>query len=234
MDAPKTQDIQRVVITADGSSSLFSPHLNQHYHSSTGALTESEHIFINLGLRPMLYAAAPGRPLSVFEMGFGSGLNALLTWKLADQASQPVCYTGVEAYPVSREEAGKLNFGQVTGKDGLSLLHESPWGVDLPLSDYFTFRKEHTKLQAFHTDRSYDLVYFDAFSPDAQPELWTVEMFRKIASFTREGGVLVTYSSKGSIRRALAGAGFTVEKHPGPGRKREVVKAIKSFTSHTV
>ncbi len=228
----ETPDKEHILITADGSSSLVSRALNQMYHSSGGALTESEHIFMGLGLKPLLDTARQPTnfpvPLRIFEMGFGTGLNALLAWKLADETGFPVHYTGLEAYPVTDIEHASLNFGEITGKPEFPLLHQSPWGEDVPLSSFFSFRKEKQFLEHFHTQQRFDLIFFDAFSPNAQPELWTEEIFSRIASFTEPGGILVTYSSKGIVRRALQQAGFTVEKHPGPGRKREVVRAIKN------
>lgn len=215
----------RLVVTADGSHSLYNAAVNQHYHSMEGALLESVHIFMNLGLLPVLSQAS--RRIHVFEMGFGSGLNALLAWQQADLLQRPVLYTGVEAYPVPLDDALQLNYDSITGKAGTRQLHEAPWAETVQLSDYFSFRKEAITLQQFTTDETFDVIFFDAFSPSAQPELWTEEVFRQIASITSEGGVLVTYSSKGSVRRALAAAGFEVKKFPGPGRKLEVVRAQK-------
>ncbi|GAB2794925.1 tRNA (5-methylaminomethyl-2-thiouridine)(34)-methyltransferase MnmD [Rhabdobacter roseus] len=218
---------ERLVLTADGTHSLYSPVFNQHYHSLHGALQESRHIFIGLGLEPLLQANAPSTPIQIFEMGFGTGLNALLAWQLADRLRQPVTYLGVEAFPISEAEAAQLNFGEQTGQAGLSQLHRAAWGTSQVLSDYFTFQKQHTTLQAFRPEVLYDVIFYDAFAPGAQPELWSEATFAQVAAFTRPGGYLVTYSSKGSVRRALQAAGFAVEKHPGPGTKREVVRAVR-------
>lgn len=217
--------MERFIITEDGSHSLFSAQFNQQYHSLHGALNESEHIYIHLGLRPVL-ENAPG-PVSVFEMGFGTGLNAFLAWKLADQLQKQVFYTSVEAYPVSELEASQLNYEEATGENGFMRLHSAPWGKQTAISPFFTLLKEKTTLQHFAADRFFDVVFYDAFDPQAQPELWTSEIFGKIAAQTRPGGVLVTYSSKGIVKRALAGAGFAVERHKGPGRKAHVLKAIR-------
>ncbi|WP_247237026.1 tRNA (5-methylaminomethyl-2-thiouridine)(34)-methyltransferase MnmD [Telluribacter sp. SYSU D00476] len=216
----------RLVFTADGSNSLYNIELDQHYHSMQGALQESRHVFINLGLKPALEQA--DTLVRIFEMGFGTGLNALLAWQQADIFQKPVQYVGVEAYPIADEEVAGLNFDEITGKAGLAQLHKAPWSEDIKVSDYFSFRKEHTTLEGFTpADALFDVIFYDAFSPSAQPELWTEEVFTKIAAMTRTGGVLVTYSAKGSVRRALDAVGFQVEKHPGPGRKREVVRAIR-------
>jgi tRNA U34 5-methylaminomethyl-2-thiouridine-forming methyltransferase MnmC len=214
----------RLVYTADGSNSLYSATFDQHYHSMQGALQESTHVFINLGLKPVLARATS--LVRVFEMGFGTGLNALLAWQQAELQQKPVEYLGIEAFPISDEEARALNFEELTGQQGLPRLHQTPWNTHAGLSKYFSFQKDHTPLHDFCTDRRFDVIFYDAFSPQAQPELWNEEAFARIAALTRPGGTLVTYSSKGSVRRALQAVGFTVEKHPGPGRKREVVRAV--------
>lgn len=216
---------ERIILTADGSHSLYNAELGQHYHSKQGALQESRHIFIQLGLIPLLEAATS--TLKIFEMGFGSGLNALLAWQQADLLQKKVDYVGIEAYPVAAEETELLNFDVITGKEGISQLHQAPWGEKVQLSEYFSFQKEAIDLQSFTTSEPVDLIFYDAFSPSVQPELWTEDVFRKIAGFTAENGVLVTYCSKGVVRRALQAAGFRVEKYPGPGYKREVVKAVR-------
>lgn len=161
-------------------------------------------------------------------MGLGTGLNAFLAWKLADQLQKPVYYTSVEAYPVSLDEALSLNYDTITGQKGLADIHQAPWSEDYPLSPFFTFRKEHTTLEMFAAADTFNVIFYDAFDPRAQPELWTETIFHKIAAQTRPGGVLVTYSSKGIVKRALAAAGFTVERHKGPGRKTHVLRAIKN------
>ncbi|KAA6440061.1 tRNA (5-methylaminomethyl-2-thiouridine)(34)-methyltransferase MnmD [Dyadobacter flavalbus] len=218
--------MERLIVTEDGSHSLYSFRHNQQYHSLQGALNESEHIYINLGLRPVLENAAG--PVYVFEMGFGTGLNALLAWKLADQLQKPVFYTTVEAFPVLPEEALLLNYEALTGQAGFMKLHECTWSEENRLSENFSFRKENIQLQDYTSDVLFDVIFYDAFDPRAQPELWTSETFLKIASHTKPEGILVTYSSKGIVKRALAAAGFTVQRHKGPGRKTHVLKAIKN------
>lgn len=187
---------------------------------------ESEHIFINLGLLPKLEGTSP-EALSVFEMGLGTGLNALLTWKKADELHRKIHYTSVEAYPLPAEMATLLNYEQVAEKSGLLQIHDAAWEEEAILSEYFHFQKEHVFLSDFQPKTQYDVIFFDAFSPEAQPELWTEEVFRKMYNMLKKNGLLVTYSSKGVVRRAMQSAGFLVEKHPGPGYKREVVRAIK-------
>lgn len=217
--------MERIILTEDGSHSLYSSQYNQQYHSLQGALTESEHIYIQLGLFPVLSPASS--PVHVFEMGFGTGLNAFLAWKLADRLQKPVDYTSVEAFPVTLDEVSSLNYETLSGQTGFARLHECSWSAEHQLSEYFTFRKENVYLQNFRSDKLFDVIFYDAFDPRAQPELWVEEIFSQIAAQTRTGGVLVTYSSKGIVKRALRAAGFSVERHKGPGRKTHVLKAIK-------
>jgi tRNA U34 5-methylaminomethyl-2-thiouridine-forming methyltransferase MnmC len=216
--------LERIRVTEDGSHSLFNEVFNQHYHSTSGALMESMHIYMNLGLIPLLEASVA--PIYVFEMGFGTGLNAYLTWHFAEKYKKEVIYTGVEAMPVSVAEASQLNYREmIAGEEDFMQLHTSPWENKLQLSPYFSFRKAHTRIQDFAFEDSVDVIYYDAFDPKAQPELWTEEILKKVASHTKKGGVLVTYSSKGIVKRALASAGFLVERHKGPGKKFHVVMA---------
>lgn len=217
--------MERLLVTEDGSHSLYSSQFNQQYHSLQGALNESRHIYTSLGLQPVLSQSE--NPVHVFEMGFGTGLNAFLAWKLADALQKPVIYTTIEAYPVGLQEAELLNYERESGEIGFMKLHEAAWGKPVAVSDYFTFRKEQIHLQEFTSDEIFDVIFYDAFDPRAQPELWSAEIFSQVAAQTATGGVLVTYSSKGIVKRALAAAGFKVERHKGPGRKTHVLKAIR-------
>lgn len=217
--------MERLIVTEDGSHSLYSELFNQQYHSLQGALTESLHIYIELGLRPIL--AETDSTVNVFEMGLGTGLNALLAWQLADELKKKVHYTSVEAFPVLAGEASLLNYESLTKSEGLLKLHAVSWATDHELSPYFTFRKVHTLLQNFTSERHFHVIFYDAFDPRAQPELWTEEIFTKIAGYSHDRAVLVTYSSKGIVKRALAAGGFQVKRHKGPGRKTHVLKAVK-------
>jgi tRNA U34 5-methylaminomethyl-2-thiouridine-forming methyltransferase MnmC len=180
---------------------------------------------MNLGLVPLI--ESDQQTIRVFEMGFGTGLNAYLTWQAADQYKKKILYTGVEAFPISLVEASNLNYESVISQPGFLQLHKSSWFTEHSFSEYFQFRKEQLTLQEFSTENLFDVIYYDAFDPKAQPELWTEEILQKIAAQTRPGGVLVTYSSKGIVKRALAAAGFKVEKHKGPGKKWHVLRAVK-------
>ncbi len=217
--------LERLRLTEDGSHSLYNAQYDQHYHSTSGAINESRHIYINLGLKPVLEKKSG--PIRIFEMGFGTGLNAFLSWDIADKYQRAISYTGVEAFPVSLAEASQLNYEPIVAKCGFLNLHETSWGVDHPLSEKFLFRKEKVTLQDYLCDEQFDIIYYDAFDPKAQPELWSEEILSKVAAQTRQGGVLVTYSSKGIVKRALAASGFSVEKHKGPGKKWHVLRAVK-------
>lgn len=182
-------------------------------------------MFIELGLQAAFERFA-NVPLRVFEMGFGTGLNALLTAREAERHGRPVAYTGVEAYPLPPEESQKLNFDVALGTTFLNALHASPWHETVNISPFFTLNKQQTSLQNWQTNERFHLVYYDAFAPSAQPELWEPEIFQRLACFLLPGGLLTTYCSKSYVQRNLRAAGFTVEKHPGPARKREVLRAI--------
>jgi tRNA U34 5-methylaminomethyl-2-thiouridine-forming methyltransferase MnmC len=216
--------IRSIVNTADGSSTLYVPILDEHYHSVHGAVQESSHVFLDAGWR----AIAPGRTdLKVLEIGFGTGLNAWLTAKEAENQGVKTYYESLEAYPLSLEEAGLLNYteGYSDAERQIFLsMHESPWGVSVEIQPGFSLKKWHGKLEDWMPDATFDLIYFDAFAPSAQPELWTEEVFKKLRSAAREGALLVTYCAKGSVKRAMKASGWKVEALPGPPGKREMTR----------
>jgi len=220
--------IQRI-LTSDGSYTLWNQTLNAYYHSVNGALQESQSIYIDLGLKEAIrhYWLSPIlAPLTVFEMGFGTGLNALLTWLEAEKAQVPVYYVTVEAHPLAEEQVAGLNYDGLLETHRLLQLHDAVWERPVQLSPYFTLEKRQAKLQDFETNLQFDAIYYDAFAPSAQPELWEVEVFEQLASLLKPNGNLTTYCSKSYVQRNLRAAGFTVEKHPGPKWKREVLRAI--------
>lgn len=185
------------------------------------------HVFIQAGLDPLL---AEHQNLSMLEVGWGTGLNALLTYFEAPQTS--IRYTGIEAEPIDYELIGKLNYPEFVtaadereAEDVLQRLHQAPWDTWTPISDRFAMYKAHVLLQDFQASDAYDLIYFDAFAPNAQPELWTREIFEQLFAVCKPGAILTTYSAKGDVRRALIAAGFEVEKLPGPPGKREMLRA---------
>jgi len=213
----------RHVISKDGSSTLFAPHFDEHYHSIHGAIQESMHVFIDAGLR-----ALGKEEVRILEMGLGTGLNAVLT--ALHKEGRTIHYSGIEAFPVADNLLEQLNYPAELGEDAEAIfkqLHDMPWNKAGELIPSFILEKLHTSLEEFESDTSYDLVYFDAFAPSAQLELWSLEIFQKMFGLMSSGAVLVTYCAKGDVRRAMIAAGFRVEKIPGPPGKREMLRAWK-------
>ncbi len=217
---------RKVILTQDGSSTLEIEGWDEHYHSTHGAITEAYHVFIHNGL-----ALFEGKEIHLLEIGLGTGLNAFITFLEHERLGQTLFYEGVEAYPLSEEEVQKLNYVerlQVPDKmDIFYKIHLSPWGTFQKLSDSFSLKKRQQFFQDIDDKEQFDLIYFDAFGARVQPELWTMPLFEKMYQALREGGILVTYASKGSARRAMQEVGFQVEKLPGAMGKREMVRAYK-------
>jgi tRNA U34 5-methylaminomethyl-2-thiouridine-forming methyltransferase MnmC len=219
-----------IILTADGSHTISVPSLNATYHSVYGAIQESRHVYINAGLQHLIREINNNPLIRVFEMGFGTGLNALLSLLEAEKLFCSVEYTGIENDPLPQGEVLLLNYGSILGGNSASyfqMLHEIPWNIKAPLSPHFIINKIETTLQNFETQELFDLIYYDAFAPGAQPELWTSGIFEKISGFMPPGGSLVTYCAKGEVRRSLAATGFKVEKLPGPQGKREMIRAVR-------
>jgi tRNA U34 5-methylaminomethyl-2-thiouridine-forming methyltransferase MnmC len=215
----------RLIITADGSHTLYVPGMDEHYHSHFGALTESLHIFINAGLASL----GPG-PVTILEVGFGTGLNALITAIHAEKNNIAVSYTSLEKYPLDPSVVSHLNYGTMAGEGRQELfnsIHCAPWNVPSCITGWFTLEKRVSDLTTDHPSGSYDLIYFDAFGPDKQPEMWTDEVLHKISEVTHPGSVFVTYSAKGTLKRMLRSLGFDVTLLPGPPGKRVITRAVK-------
>jgi tRNA U34 5-methylaminomethyl-2-thiouridine-forming methyltransferase MnmC len=215
--------------TEDGSHTLFVPDLNEHYHSTHGALQESELVFIQNGLHHIPVCI---KEINVLEVGFGTGLNALLTVLESKKQRRKINYVAVEPEPVAADILESLNFStEIGGSEAAGYykkICEAGWVYPAYLSDYFIISKIQAKLEDISLkDEQFHLVYFDAFGPDVQPELWTEQVFTQLYKCLKQNGILVTYSCKGTVKRALKAAGFTIEKLPGPPGKREVLRAIK-------
>jgi len=164
-------------------------------------------------------------------MGLGTGLNAYLTLLRAEEEQRSVVYHAVEKFPLSQEIIKQLNYAELFAGSRIQCLdkiHSCEWGKDIRLTEFFSFRKVQADLVSYDWDYEYDIIYFDAFAPDKQPELWTGDIFQKIFDSMRPSGILTTYSSKGSVRRAMKSSGFQVEKIKGPPGKLEMVRATKS------
>ncbi|HBH05472.1 MAG TPA: SAM-dependent methyltransferase [Flavobacteriales bacterium] len=213
----------QIVTTSDGSQTLYSPEFDQHYHSLHGAVSESLHVFIEAGLKTF-----NAMEIDILEFGYGTGLNAMLSWIYGKETQKIVHYTGLEAYPISDDtiEAWTSNL-KGEQRNMAMKLHELSWNETVVLDHHFSFRKVEILFEDFQTPCRFDVVFFDAFSPEAQPELWTVSIFSRILQFLKTGGILVTYSAKGQVRRNLVQAGFEVERIPGPPGKREMLRARK-------
>ncbi len=223
--------IKRAIrITEDGSTTIELIGKNENFHSTHGAIQESEHIFIQNGL---LQKAKEQSAISIFEMGFGTGLNALLTKLVSEEKNLEIEYFTIEAFPIEMTLFEKLNFSERLELKGekaeyLKALHKTDWERKTELFSNFQFEKRNVKLEAIELpENMFDLVYFDAFNPDLQPELWTEEVFQKIYLAMKSKGILMTYSAKGKVKRALKAAGFILNALPGPIGKREITQAIK-------
>jgi tRNA U34 5-methylaminomethyl-2-thiouridine-forming methyltransferase MnmC len=217
--------MNQLVRTSDGSHTIYVPEMNEHYHSIHGAVQESEHIFIEAG-----YDNSKADPLYIFEAGFGTGLNALLTAVRSIKDKREVFYTSIEKYPVGNYLINSLNHYEYAGSNGkkiFRLIHSSSWGGMHLICNKFNLCKVEEDLADFIPAFPIDLVYFDAFGPDKQPSMWTREIFGRIASAMRSGGILVTYSAKGEVKRNLRSVGFDVKLIPGPPGKREMISAKK-------
>ncbi len=219
--------------TQDGSHSIFSEKFGVSYHSKYGAIQESRHVFIEAGL----YAKLPGASeLSVLEIGFGTGLNALLTLFEAEQRKAFIHYEAIEAYPLSVEQARMLNYPQqLAGSASLGghflRLHELEWGQRHQLTPFFTFRKQKMLFEEIEYEAEFDLIYFDAFAPNAQPFLWEEPVLARMYKALKEEGILVTYCAKGIVKRRLQNLGFAIEALKGPPGKREMTRAKKETNS---
>lgn len=214
----------KIATTADGSNTLCNTDLNEHYHSVYGAITESSAVFIRNGYRNCNF-----NPVKIFEIGFGTGLNVLLTLKENLQDNRQVIYDSVDVFPLDDKITGMLNY---TPNDQyltkfFRVIHSAEWNREIQLTDTFRLRKIEADMVKYTPERQYNLIYFDAFGPCKQPELWGEDIFRKIAGATVPGGILVTYSSKGEVKRILKKCGFIVQLLSGPPHKRQVTRAIK-------
>ena len=228
-DGPKVE----VRLTADGSATLFVPALNEHYHSQHGARQESMHVFIKHGLEPLLQPGVEEiRPLRILEIGLGTGLNALLTLAAAQAVGAAIEYDGLETYPLPPAVVAALqpewDEQGAPLQEQFAALHAAPWGQPVALQPGFILTKMHEALQtAALRPNHYHLIYFDAFAPEKQPELWSEAVFAQLYQAAAPGAVLVSYCAQGQFRRNLRAAGWHTERLPGPAGKREMTRAVK-------
>jgi len=217
-----------IIVTDDGSNSIYSEQYGVTYHSRYGAVTESAHVFIAAGLR---YKAVIQQEISILETGFGTGLNALMTMLEAEKRGLAVSYLALETYPVSPEEAKLLNYptllNAVERAADFERLHTCPWEEEQIFNESFRFIKHHHPIETFRQPDTFDIIYFDAFVPQAQPEVWTEAIFRNMYDSLKPEGVLVTYCAQGEFKRRLKRVGFSVERLQGPPGKREMTRGTK-------
>ncbi|WP_318344572.1 tRNA (5-methylaminomethyl-2-thiouridine)(34)-methyltransferase MnmD [Flagellimonas baculiformis] len=218
---------RKIIRTADGSKTIQIEDWDEQYHSKHGAVQEAYHVFITHGLR--LFA---DRKINLLEIGFGTGLNALITLLEAPKLNLEIDYVGVEAFPVSMEEVTELGYctqlGCAEKQAEFQRMHETSWEEPFSITDGFVLTKQKKDFFQVDDKNLFNLIYFDAFGARVQPELWTEQIFSKMYDALQQQGVLVTYAAKGSVRRAMQAVGFTVERLPGPPGKREMLRATKN------
>ena len=218
---------REVILTADGSKTIYIPEMDENYHSTNGAFQEAMHVFIQNGIRTRI----SNDEITVFEMGFGTGLNALLTLVEAVNTDRQINYIGIEAFPVELELIQEINYEKLVDEqftESFSLMHTFPWEERHIIHPNFTFQKIHAKIQDYqHVNSTVDIVFFDAFGPKVQQEVWTIDVLKKIYDVLKPNGILVTYCAMGRMKRDLKSLGFKVEGLPGPPGKREMTRAVK-------
>lgn len=221
---------REILITADGSTTIHLPEWNEQYHSKHGAIQEAYHVFIKSGLSRFTNHDR----IAILEIGFGTGLNCFISYLEALKHNLLIDYVGVEAYPVVQEEIKRLNYVHELKAEKFSeifdRMHSLSWNKPHQLSEIFSLTKREQFFNNITDENVFDLIYFDAFGARVQPDLWTVEMFKKMYTALQVKGILVTYAAKGSVRRAMQEAGFEVERLPGPPGKREMLRATKHST----
>ncbi len=222
-------EFQRTIeVTDDGSATLFVPALNEHYHSVKGALTEAEHIYRDCAFVHRSRFGT-GERLRLLEVGFGTGLNACVTAMVADEY-HPVHYISLEKYPVDNNILKALQYDNLLDDGLMHAIHEAPWDETVSVTPYFTLEKKRADYLSDPLPSSIDVVYFDAFAPEKQPEMWTPDAFHRLVEVMNEGAVITTYCAKGEVRRLLASLGLVMERISGPvGGKREILRGTRTF-----
>ncbi len=226
-----------IIKTADGSHSLYVKDLDEHYHSVHGAIQEGKHVFIEMGLKHLTSLPAPllekgdVSTINILEIGLGTGLNVLLTYLENFKKSVQINYTALEAFPLENEIIKELNYVELLDANQhqtiFDRIHSCYWEKNIELTKNFTLHKIKNTLQEVKFENTFDIIYFDAFGPRVQPEMWTEEVFTKIYAATKSTGFLVTYCAKGEVKRTLKKVGFTIETLQGPPGKREMVRAVR-------
>lgn len=216
---------REIKITEDGSHTIFIPELNEHYHSTHGAIQEAIHVYINAGLR-----FSDKNPINILEIGFGTGLNTYLTLVEAETNNRTIVYHTLERYPVEKEQLKVLNYPDqidFNNKTLFNTLHEIEWNQETEITNNFSLKKINGDLKKIDFKDKFDLIYFDAFAPDIQDDLWTETIFKKLYNCLNSEAILITYCSKGIVKRALRASGFEVKRLAGPPGKHHILRATK-------
>ena len=237
---------RKIITTSDGSKTIQIEDWNEQYHSIHGAIQEANHVFLKHGL--LFFSESiwnsecsserqldrnndiKTKTIAILEIGFGTGLNAFLTLIEADKQDQPISYLGVEAYPVATDEIKQLNYVELISENYTGIfekMHSVTWEAAHQITSNFQLEKQQKFFQDIRTKNAFNIIYFDAFGARVQPDLWTEDIFKIMFEALKDNGILVTYSAKGSVRRAMLAVGFTVERLPGPPGKREMLRAQK-------
>jgi tRNA U34 5-methylaminomethyl-2-thiouridine-forming methyltransferase MnmC len=215
--------------TKDASHTLYVPELDETYHSRNGAIGEAEYVYIGRGLEDFVRKSS-AKNIAILEIGFGTGLNAFLSLLKSSELTIECYYHAIETNPLSVEITQQLNYANNESKNLFDQMHHCTWEQDEKMSAHFTLRKQNVSVQQFQSLQLYDIIYFDAFAPEKQPDMWQKSVFEKLYSLLKQGGLMVTYSSKGDVKRLWKEIGFEVERLPGPPMKRHMLRAIKPVT----
>jgi len=220
-----------IVTTADGSKTIYNEQVGELYHSRNGALQESEHVFLNAGLRHFL-AGKETSEVSILEVGLGTGLNFLITADYCTAKEISLTYTGIEAYPLTEEMIGQTGYEEYVSApvwENFLMQYPASLSHQVEINQYTQLKTDNRELKDFDNDQLFDVIYFDAFASANQPEMWTEEAINHTAKFLKPGGVFVTYAITGNLKRTLKALGLKVEKAPGAPGKREMLRAVKQF-----
>lgn len=227
MEPQFSDDIHQVIVSSDGSHTLYLPSLKETYHSTHGAIAESKHVYITNGIKTI-----SNNPIKVLEIGFGTGLNALLTIDYALRSSLKVIYHTLEPFPLPANIYSQLNYGQLLDSQQIFIeLHQADFSVQLDVNQYFSITKHIQPVLDFNSELLFDIIYFDAFAPNKQEDMWSLQVFQNLYQMLNTDGILVTYCANGQFRRNLKTAGFSVEVLPGPPGKKEMTRAVKNVNA---
>lgn len=216
-------------VTADGSITFYIPEIDEHYHSTNGAVVEALHVYLKEALQRFVELNNP-KEVRILEIGFGTGLNAFLTLLKSAELQIPIHYTTLELYPLAAEQVAQLNYAEQIDANSANLfkaLHAANWNESVAITPFFSIEKRQMDLVKEPLMGRFDVVYYDAFAPDKQPEMWSEAIYQKVADAVDKGGILTTYCAKGVVRRGFRDAGFEMERIPGPPGKREMIRGTR-------